>query len=98
MKEMADQHRNEFYIDVCAYVRGEPNDIRLGTIGATKAKIAKTLVEKDTTLLEPDNKDKLLAEMEAIYDRDHAVVVTLGPEDLAFAQMLATHEDDLPQV
>ena len=39
----------------------------------------------------------LLGAVEAIYDRDHAVKVKLGPEDVAFAQMLATHEDDLPQ-
>jgi hypothetical protein len=43
------------------------------------------------------NKDKLLAEVDAIYDRDHAVFVTLGPKDLALAEMLGTHEDDLPQ-
>jgi len=35
--------------------------------------------------------------MEAIYDRDHTVVVALGPEDLALAQLLEDHEDDLPQ-
>ena len=38
-----------------------------------------------------------MSEMEAIYDRDHAVFITLGPEDIALAKMLATHEDDLPQ-
>jgi hypothetical protein len=41
--------------------------------------------------------EKLLIEMETIYDRDHAVFIQLGPEDVAFAQMLGTHEDDLPQ-
>ena len=68
-----------------------------GTIGEIKAKIAKTLVENDAALLQPENKDRLLTEMEAIYDRDHAVVITLGPEDIALAKMLATHEDDLPK-
>jgi hypothetical protein len=97
MQEMADQHREEFYADVCAYVRGEPNDIRPGTIGEIQANIAKTLVEQNPALLSQENKDKLLAEMEAIYDRDHTVTVTLSPEDLAFARMIATHEEDLPQ-
>jgi hypothetical protein len=96
-KEMADRDRDEFYSKACAYVRGEPNDIRTGTVGETKAKIAKTLVESNAALLQPENKDKLLAEMDAIYDRDHAVVITLSPEDMAFAKMLATHEDDLPK-
>jgi len=96
-KKLADQHRDRFYADLCAYIRGEPNDIRPGTIGEIKAKIAKTLVESQAALLQPENKDRLLAEMDAIYDRDHAVIITLGPEDIALAKMLVTHEDDLPQ-
>ena len=96
-KKFADQDRDRFYADLCAYIRGEPNNIKPGTIGEIKAKIAKTLVESQAALLQPENKDRLLAEMDAIYDRDHAVVITLGPEDLALAEMLATHEDDLPQ-
>jgi hypothetical protein len=95
MKEMSDRHQQEFYADMCAYVRGEPNDIRPGTVGEIKAKTAKKLVEEDANLI--GDKDKLLAEIDAIYQRDHAVVITLGPEDLAFAKMLGTHEDDLPQ-
>ena len=96
-KKLADQHRDRFYADLCAYIRGEPNDIRPGTIGEIKAKIAKTLVESQAALLQPGNKDRLLSEMEAIYDRDHAVIITLGPEEIALAEMLATHEDDLPK-
>lgn len=95
--EIADQHREEFYADVCAFIRGEPNDIRPGTVGETEAKIAKTLAETDPTLLHPENKDRLLAEIRAIYDRDHAVFTTLSPKALAFVRMVATHEDDLPQ-
>jgi hypothetical protein len=95
MEKMADQSQQEFYVDLCAYVRGEPNNIGPRTIGEIKAKIAKKLVEEDATILE--NKDRLFAEIDATYDRDHAVKVTLGPEDLALAKMMATHEDDLPQ-
>jgi hypothetical protein len=97
MQEISDKHREQFYSDLCAFVRGEPNDIRPGTIGETQAKIAKMLVDKDAALLAPENKDKLLNEMKAIYDRDHTVTIKLGPEDLALAQMLATHEDELPR-
>jgi hypothetical protein len=61
------------------------------------AEIAKRLVENDPTLLLPENKDKLLNEARSTYDRDHALTVTLTPEDLAFVEMIATHEDDLPK-
>ena len=37
-QKLADQHRDRFYADLCAYIRGEPNDIRPGTIGEIKAK------------------------------------------------------------
>jgi hypothetical protein len=96
-KKMNDLARDQFYADVCAYIRGEPNNIELGAIGEIQAKIAKTLVENHAALLQPENKDRRLTEMDAIYDRDHAVVITLGPEDMAFAKMLVTHEDDLPK-
>ena len=96
-KKWADQDRDRFYADLCAYIRGEPNDIRPGTIGEIKAKIAKTLVESQAALVQPENKDTLLSKMDAIYDRDHAVIITLGPEDMALAEMLAAREDDLPK-
>lgn len=45
----------------------------------------------------PENKDKLLNEARSVYYRDHAVTVTLSPEDIASMEMIATHEDDLPK-
>ena len=51
LKKISDQARDQFYADVCAYIRGEPNDIKPGTIGEIKAKIAKTLVESEAALL-----------------------------------------------
>ncbi|WP_316189202.1 hypothetical protein [Bradyrhizobium sp. SZCCHNS1054] len=95
MKKLHDQHQREFYADICAYVRGEPNNIRRGTIGEIQARIAKQLIAEHATMI--GEKDKLLAAIEAIYHRDHAAVVTIGPEDKAWAEMLITHEDDLPQ-
>lgn len=62
----SDQARNEFYAYVCAYVRGERVAIN-PTIGKIQANIAKGLVETDPTLLHSENKDKLLAGIDAIY-------------------------------
>jgi hypothetical protein len=49
------------------------------------------------SLLLLENKDRLLAEMESIYDRHHRVKITLTPEQIALAKMSVTHEDDLPK-
>jgi hypothetical protein len=95
MKELHDQDQREFYADVCAYVRGEPSNIVPGTVGEIQAMIAKKIIAEDATMI--GNKDKLLAEIDAIYRREHAVVVTLDPKDRALAELLYTHEDDLPQ-
>ena len=60
-----ERSRNELYFDICAYVRGEPNYIEPGTIVAMKAHFAKKLVEADPTLLQPENKERLLGEVDA---------------------------------
>jgi hypothetical protein len=97
MAELSRKADEKFYADLMKYVAGEPHNFRRGTIGMIQAKIAKKLVKKDSSLLLPLNKDKLLKEMQSIYERDCAVVVKLTPEDVAFAEMSVTHEDDLPQ-
>jgi hypothetical protein len=97
MAEMSRKTDEDYHAELIKYLAGEPNDIRPGTIGMTQAEIAKGLVEKDSSLLLPENRDRLLKEMRSIYDRDHAVVIKLTPEDIAVADMLATHEDDLPR-
>ncbi len=86
-----------FYADVVKFVRGEPNDIREGTIGDIQANIAKRLVENDPDLLQPEHRGRLMKTVEAIYDKDHAVKVTLSDADLGIAHMYATHEDDIGQ-
>ena len=65
--------------------------------GCCKAEIARTLVEKDPSLLLSVNKDKLRNEIRSIYDREHAVTVTLSPQDMALVRMFSTDEDDLPR-
>jgi hypothetical protein len=64
--------------------------------GCCQAKIAKTLVERNPSLLLPINKGKLLSEVKSIYEREYAVTVTLGPKDLALVRMLSTDEEELP--
>jgi hypothetical protein len=96
-ERLAKEDNEKFHAELLKYLRGEPNDIRPGTVGMQWAEKAKILVENDPTLLLPENKDKLLNEARSIYDRDHAVTVTLSPEDIARVKMIATHEDDLPE-
>ena len=94
---IAKEHDEEFHTQVLKFLNGEPHDIRPGTIGMQKAEIATKLVEEDPALLLPTNKNKLQNAIEATYDREHAVIVTLGPEDMEFVRMMATHEDDMPK-
>ena len=74
-EEIAQKHHQEFYEDVLRYVRGEPNDIRKGTVGERKAKIAKELISQTPELAK--DKDRLLDEVDLIDDERHAVKVTL---------------------
>jgi len=94
---MAEKDEQEFYNEVAKFVRGENHEIRSGTIGMIKAEIAKRLVAESPDLVAEDKRPDLIKAVNMIYDRDHAIVVRLSDEDLALAQMVATHEDDLPQ-
>jgi hypothetical protein len=95
-EKMAKEAQEKFDIELLKYLRGEPNDIKPGTNGMLEAEIA-TLVEKDPSLLLPINKDKLRNEVRSIFDREHAVWVTLDEKDLALVRVLSTDEDDLPR-
>ncbi len=88
---------DNFYNNLLHYLRDEPNDIRPETIGMIKAKIAKTLVEGNPGLATPEKRDALLEAIEAIYDRDHGVRITLSEEDLASAVLRVTRTNDLPK-
>lgn len=95
---MAEKHQREFYEEVVKFVRRESCDIRPGTIGMTKAEIAKSLFAETPDLFAEDRRPELIKAVEAVYDRDHpAVVLKLTKEDCELARMFATHEDDLPQ-
>jgi len=51
MKKLAEEYEARFYEDVMKYVHGEKHEIRAGTNGETKAKIAKKLVAEKLELL-----------------------------------------------
>jgi hypothetical protein len=96
-EKLSKEARDEFYVDLMKFLRNEPHDIRPGTNGMIMADLAKTLVEKDPSLLNPENREKLLAEIDEVFLGEHAIQVKLTPEDIAVAEMRVTHEDDLPQ-
>ena len=96
-EKLSKEARDEFYVDLMKFLRNEPHDIRPGTDGMIMADIANTLVEKDTSLLNPENREKLLAKIDEVFLGEHAIQVKLTPEDIAAAEMRVTHEDDLPQ-
>jgi hypothetical protein len=97
-EKLEKEDEGNFYNDLLHYVCGEPNGIWPGTIGMIKAEIAKTLVESDPGLMAPEKRDALLEAVKAIYDRDHAVIVTLTEKDLAKVELMVARTDDLPQV
>jgi hypothetical protein len=77
MDAWANEARDKFYDKLTRYVAGEPSGISPGTIGESKAKIAKALIEDRPELASPGEKENLLNSIDDIYDRDHAIVVRL---------------------
>jgi hypothetical protein len=95
--QLSKKHEDEFYNDLLHYVRGEPNSLTAGSIGMTQAEIAKTLVKNDPSLMAPEQRNALLEAVSAIYDRDHAEIVTLTEQELAAAELMAARTHDLPK-
>jgi hypothetical protein len=93
----AKEDEDKFYADLVKFVSDKANGITPGTVGECQAKIAKRLVGEDPTLISPARRVEFMERIETIYNRDHAVVVTLSDEEMALAQMTVTHEDDLPK-
>ena len=60
-----------------------------------QANIAKDLVEQKASLASPDRKTELMEAIDRTYMDNHATVIKLSDQDIAMAQMIATHEDDL---
>ena len=89
---IAKEYDEQFFAEILKYLKGEPHDIRPGSVGMQTAEHAKKLVEEDPTLLLPANKSKFRDAIET-----YNLIITLSPEDLSSAEMIATHEDDLPK-
>jgi hypothetical protein len=96
-EKIARKYEDEFYKDLLHYVRGEPHGLSPGTIGMIKADIAKTIVTREPSLMKPENRSVLLAAVEGIYDKEHAVKVTLTEQDRAQATMMGARTGDLPR-
>lgn len=94
--EWARKQDERFYEDLMRYLRGEANDIRPGTNGASWAATMRTLTEKNPSLLLPENKSEFMRYLNAIRDNS-GIKVRLSPEDIELAKLLNTHVDDLPQ-
>jgi hypothetical protein len=86
---MAKKHDDQFYADILKFVAGEPNGIAPGTVGETQALIAKRLVAEEPGLVAPGRRAELMEKISSIYDRDHAVYVTLSDADIALADLTA---------
>ena len=84
-KRLYEEHQRKFYAELLKHLRDEQSNIRPETIGMKNVEIAKALVEKDPSLMEPENREKLMDEIAAVYDRDYAVKVTLTPEEVGDA-------------
>jgi hypothetical protein len=99
-KWMEDESRaaeEKFYADVLRYVQGEAHNLTPGTLGMGRADEVKKRVSERPELLLPENKNELRATFKQILDyRENVADVTLTEQDIAFADMIATREDDLP--
>jgi hypothetical protein len=97
MEQMDKEDDDRFYAELIKYLRGEPSDINPHTVGQTQAVIARKLTDENHELLIPEMRKTLMTAIEKIYESHHVVEVKLTKQDLAFNQMLATHEDDMGQ-
>jgi hypothetical protein len=86
-ESVAAEHAAEFCEDLMHFLRGEPNDIRPGTIGMEWAEDAKKLLAANPELASPHRKKDLLAWVRGL--------VGLSDEEPG-DEATVPHEDDLP--
>ena len=83
---------NFYAVEVMKFVRGEASGIKPGTVGETRAKIAKDLIAKNPSLALPENLQGLIAAVEAV-EQELAVaagqVITLSDEEMAMCELVA---------
>ena len=66
-EEVDKEYQELWYPELCKYLRGEPNNIELGTSEETEALIARELVDQSPELMLPENRDTLLAKIDEMY-------------------------------
>ena len=62
-----------------------------------RAEIARILVANDESLLAPDSRQQILEAVDVIYDRDHALKLTLTSKDMAAVELMVARKNELPQ-
>jgi hypothetical protein len=77
-----------FYNEVCAYVRGEPDKVRRGTVGQEQAEIARRLFKECPAIL---NDKGRLADIAAIHYRESGAEAQVA----FFAEMEKKHDGEL---
>ena len=83
--EMDKKAEDEFHVNVIAYVKGEPNNIKEGTVGMEQAKLAINLVAVDPHLSMAENKRELLDAIGRMYYADKTV--TLREEQIELVKL-----------
>jgi hypothetical protein len=71
--EMDKKAEDEFHANIIAYVKGEPNDIKEGTVGMGQAKLSKNLVAVDPHPSIAENKRELLDTIDRLYYADKTI-------------------------
>lgn len=61
------EHYEAFYHEVIKHLRGEPTDLKPGTVGMAQAEIARVLVAKSPGLLAAENRDILMSAVDNQY-------------------------------
>ena len=92
--EVHQESQAEFYIEIMKFIRGEPNDIKLGTVGFYQATIAKNFIAENPNLALPDQETTL---MDLIHQGDLGDRVTTDPlteDEALIADILGRHYDE----
>lgn len=94
MDNIAEENENKFYDDLKKFLAGEDSNIQQGTVGWGWAEIAANLVRNDPSLLEPEQKMKL---MQMIYEtdrRENAVMIQVHEDELMAHPFFANTRDE----
>ena len=74
--EMNKRAEDEFHANIIAYVKGESNDLKEGTVGMGQAKLAKNLIAVDPHLFMAENKRELLDTIDQMHYAEKRIILT----------------------